>query len=208
MGPESTGDTDGRTRRRLRTRQAIIDAHVDLMLEGDLRPTVDRIAERAGVSRRALWTHFADREELFAAAGEKTLGLQYADADPLPVGAALDERIDWFCRRRVRMLESIAGVARAAQLWLPFSAQVRRNRARHNDRLRSEIERLFAPELDRLGGPDRAELVRALALATSWPAWMGGRDDLGLDVADAGAVLHRTVSALFTAARTPPGTDR
>ncbi len=185
--------TDGRTRRSERTRAAIIDAHMALMLEGDLQPTAVRVADRAGVSLRTLWGHFENLEALFAAAGQKTLQIQYADFEPVPPDQPLADRVDQFCRQRARMLEVIAGASRAAQIRLPFSHQLRVNRARHNDRLRGEIEELFADEV--AGDP---ELVTALLIATTWPAWMGSRDDLGLTVDEATAAMHRTVTALLT----------
>ncbi len=172
---------------------------MSLLLDGDLRPTGVRIAERAGVSRRALWTHFADREELFAAAGEKTLRLQYADAGPLTTDGTVTERVARFSRRRARMLEAIAGISRAAQLWLPFSAQIRRNRDRHTAHHRAEIEEMFAPELAREGAR-RDRLLHALLTASSWPAWSACRDDLGLGVDDAEAVLRDTLTALLAGA--------
>lgn len=187
--------TDGRTLRAERTRAAIIDAHMALMLEGDLQPTAARIADRAGVSLRSLWSHFTDLEALFAAAGQKTLEIQYADHQPVPPDQPLADRVDQFCRQRVHMLEVIAGASRAAQIRLPYSPQLRANRRRHNDRVRAEIEELFAEEV-----AGDAELVTALLVATAWPAWMGSRDDLGLSVDEAAAVMHRTVTALLTGA--------
>jgi TetR/AcrR family transcriptional regulator, regulator of autoinduction and epiphytic fitness len=130
---------------------------------------------------------------LFAAAGQKTLRIQYADFSPVPVDLPLADRVEQFCRQRVRMLEVIAGASRAAQIRLPYSPQLRVNRARHNERLRAEIEELFAGEVAGDGA-----LVSALLVATTWPAWMGSRDDLGLSVEEAAAVMHRTVTALLT----------
>jgi hypothetical protein len=40
---------DGRSARALRTREAIVDACIGLVEEGELRPTAPRVAERAGV---------------------------------------------------------------------------------------------------------------------------------------------------------------
>lgn len=62
---------DGRTARAERTRNAIVDAHLALIDEGDLNPTGERIAERAGISPRTLWTNFKDMETLFAATGQR-----------------------------------------------------------------------------------------------------------------------------------------
>src|SRR3954471_17905287 len=77
---------DGRTLRGERTRRAIVDAHLALLEEGDLKPTAERIAERAGVSLRALWTNFKDMEGLFAAAGERLMERQRAEDRPIEPG--------------------------------------------------------------------------------------------------------------------------
>jgi hypothetical protein len=87
----------------------------------------------------------------------------------------------------------VAPAARAAALRLPYSAQLRRNRAVHNARTQAEIEAVFAPELATGDG----SLLRALVVNTTWPAWSVLRDDLGLDVAEATAVMTWTVGALL-----------
>lgn len=198
--PEADSPTDGRTLRAQRTRQAIIDAHMALMLEGDLQPTAGRVAERAGVSLRALWSHFKDLETLFGAAGAKALEIQFADFQPISPELPLNERVELFCRQRARMLDVIAGASRAAQIRLPFSKQLHANRVRHNVRLRAEIEELFAKEIAVVGDAgQRDRFVTALLSATTWASWMGCRDDLTLSFDEATEVMHRTVAALVGA---------
>lgn len=187
---------DGRTLRGQRTREAIVTANMAMMAEGDLRPTAAQIAERAGVSTRALWSHFPDLEQLFAATGVKTLEVQYADFEQIPADQPLEDRVRKFAHQRARMLESIAGASRAAQIRLPFSAQLRQNRARHNARLRTDIGLTFAPEIA-VAGAGADDLVNAVLVACTWPTWMGSRDDLGLSVDQATEVMYRTVRALF-----------
>ncbi|WP_198392243.1 TetR/AcrR family transcriptional regulator [Brevibacterium yomogidense] len=187
---------DGRTLRSQRTRQAIVDANMDLMLEGNLRPTAVEIARRAGISTRALFTHFPDLENLFAATGEQTLAIQYAEYEPVPADLPLDERVERFCQQRAQMLESIAGASRAAQARLPFSPQLRQNRARHNARLRTDLGLTFAPEIAE-ASEDADLLVTALLVACTWPTWMGSRDDLALTVREATAIMIRTTHALL-----------
>jgi len=58
---------DGRSARALRTREAIVDACVSLIEDGELRPTAPRVAERAGVSVRSVFQHFADLPALHSA---------------------------------------------------------------------------------------------------------------------------------------------
>src|SRR5215208_6794482 len=58
---------DGRTARAERTREAVVEALLELLDGGDVRPT----AARAGVSERSVFQHFRDREALFEAAARR-----------------------------------------------------------------------------------------------------------------------------------------
>lgn len=198
-GRRAGGRVDGRTARAERTREAIVDALLGLLDDGELRPTGERIAERAGVSLRALWANFKDMETLYAAAGERLIERQDAEFRPVPVGAPLPERVRRFCDQRARMLEIVAPAARAAQLREPFSAQLRRNRATQIARTRQEISMLFAAELD-AAGPGRDRLLSALLVGCTWSAWSMLRDELGLDARGAAEVMVRVVTALLTSA--------
>ncbi|GLY22830.1 TetR/AcrR family transcriptional regulator [Micromonospora sp. NBRC 101691] len=193
---EAPGRVDGRTARAERTRAAIVEAHLALISEGDLRPTGERIAERAGISLRTLWTNFKDMETLFEASGEEVLRQQDAAYRPIPSTLPLAKRVDAFCRQRARLLQLIAPSARAAQMREPVSEQLHRNRLKHVDRVRDEVGQLFAAELAQ-AGPGREQLVHALVAASMWPAWSMLRDGLGLGVDQARAVMARTVAALL-----------
>lgn len=192
---------DGRTARAERTRNAIVEAHLELIGEGDLKPTGERIAERAGVSLRALWANFKDMEALFGASGQRLSERQDAEFRPISVELSLARRIDEFCRQRARILELIAPSARAAQLLEPFSAQLRNNRATNIARVQREIRELFAQELD-AAGPACEQLFQALTVASTWAAWSMMRDELHLDVESATGVMIRTLTALLAAALT------
>ncbi|MFV2114086.1 TetR/AcrR family transcriptional regulator [Micromonospora sp. LOL_025] len=195
-GAEAPVRVDGRTARAERTRAAIVEAHLALISEGDLRPTGERIAERAGISLRTLWTNFKDMETLFEASGAELLRQQDAAHRPISPALPLARRVDAYCRQRARLLQLIAPSARAAQMREPVSGQLRRNRLKHTERVRDEVEQLFAAELEQ-AGPDRDQVVHALVAASMWPAWSMLRDGLGLGVDQARAVMTRTVAALL-----------
>lgn len=185
---------DGRTARSERTRNAIVDAHVSLILDGDLRPTADRIAKLAGVSLRALWSHFADMEALFAATGQRILDRRDSAHEPIPADLPLPARIDAYCHQRARLLEQVAPAAKAGSLKEPFSPTLMHYRKMHTERVRDELRTLFAAEL---GGDD--DLLAALTAVSMWPTWGTWRDAMDLDPEAARAALHRTVTALLTA---------
>lgn len=199
MSDVEAARVDGRTARAERTRRAIVEAHLALISEGDLRPTGERIAERAGISLRTLWINFKDMETLFEASGVTVLERQDAAFRPVPADLPLRQRVDAYCRQRANLMQMFAPIFKAAAMREPTSPQLRRNRAKHIGRVRREVEELFAAELE-LAGPGRSELVDALVAASMWPAWSMLRDGLGLDVEGARRAMTRTVSALLVTA--------
>jgi AcrR family transcriptional regulator len=192
--PAPAQRVDGRTARSERTRAAIVDAHLRLIREGDLRPTADRIAKLAGVSLRALWSHFADMEALFAASGRRVLEVRDGAHRPISAKLALADRIEAYCRQRARLLEQIAPTAKAAALKEPFSATLQHYHRLHLTRVRDELAVLFAPEID---GND--QLLTALTAVSMSPTWATWRETMNLSVANARAALARTITALLTA---------
>jgi TetR/AcrR family transcriptional regulator of autoinduction and epiphytic fitness len=187
---------DGRTARAQRTRAAIVDAHLGLLASGDLKPTGERIADAAGVSLRTLWTSFKDMETLFSAAGQRLIERQLDVFEPIDAALPLPDRVDAFCRQRARMLEILAPAARAAVLYEPFSAALRRNRTIELGRVRDELVQLFRVELADAG--DGAEqLLHALHVTSTFASWHVLRDNLGLSVDAARGVMRRTVAALL-----------
>ena len=186
---------DGRTARSERTRAAIIDAHLQLIGEGDLRPTADRVAKLAGVSLRALWSHFADMEALMAASGERVLAQRDSSYRPVPADLPLAERIEAFCHQRARLLEEIAPAARASALKEPFSAGLQRYRNVHVSRVRDELTATFPSEI----GSDE-DLLNALTAASLWPTWASWRDAMGLPVESARTALSRLITAMLAPA--------
>ena len=82
--------SDGRHERTERTRQCILDATRDLILEGNLQPTTTQIAKNAGVTTRTLFQHFSDAETLhleMIAAAEASAEAVIDEPFPLAIAA-------------------------------------------------------------------------------------------------------------------------
>ncbi len=80
-----------RERRRLRTRQAISAAAVELFArEGYDTTSVAQVAEAADVSPRTVFRHFADKEELLFGEDEVLLGAGLAALRDAPDGRAIE----------------------------------------------------------------------------------------------------------------------
>jgi TetR/AcrR family transcriptional regulator, regulator of autoinduction and epiphytic fitness len=190
---------DGRTARARRTREAIVDAVLGLLDAGELRPSVEDIAARAGVSPRSVFQHFGDRETLLRAVGMRQTERVSQIVEHLPDTGPLDERLEAFVEQRARVLEFITPVRRSALLNEPFSEGSHAGLQAFRAFKRGEAQRVFAPELDGLPDAEREEVVRALGAATDWNTWEALRAHQGLSVADARAVMRRTIGALLRA---------
>jgi TetR/AcrR family transcriptional regulator, regulator of autoinduction and epiphytic fitness len=195
---------DGRAARSHRTRRAILDAMRSLHAEGDLRPTVPRIAARAGVSLRTVWQQFADREALLIEAVRRDREIQRSLVSRIDPGQPLAARVDAFIAQRTRVLEEMTPTWRAARVHQPFSDQLQHDRKRRNSGGRAEIEQVFAPELTRLSAQQRARLVDALHAISLWSFWETLRTDLELSPLGAREILNSTFTALLVQAGFDP----
>ena len=192
-----TGITDGRYARSARTRQAVVRALLDLIAEGDLRPTARRVAERAGISLRSVYVHFDDLEDLFlAAAHEQTLlvaGLSRA----VPSDGPFEVRVAAYAEQRCAVLEAVAPIRRAADLQEPFSPTLARRRAAARRAARDEIDSVFDRELSLYDGRTRRTRLAAIDVLASSAGWSLLRRTNGLSAADARRAVEDAIRALL-----------
>ncbi|MCW2605766.1 MAG: TetR family transcriptional regulator [Frankiales bacterium] len=188
---------DGRTLRAQRTRDAVVTALLSLQEEGDLQPTAQRVAARAGVALRTVYGHFSDMESLWLEGGRRELTKIAALADVPASDLPFEERLERFCTSRARVLEALLPVMRATRLRRPFSAQLDRNWSLYVSVGDAEVTAVFGPELATLAAPARTALLHALYQVASTPAWDALRDDRGLDPAQAAEVLCAGVERLL-----------
>lgn len=200
--PESgSAPEDGRAARTRRTREAVVDALLALLEEGDPAPTAQRVAQRAGVALRTVYVQFSDMETLWAAAGRRELARIGSLSEPVSLDLDLADRIEGFSRSRSRTLEALLPVMRATRPREPSSPQLMRNRALFIAAGDGEVARVFAPELDHVSPAARASVLDALYLVSSAPAWESLRHDRRLSVDEARAAVRDALMALLTGAR-------
>jgi TetR/AcrR family transcriptional regulator of autoinduction and epiphytic fitness len=191
------GKGDGRVLRGQRNREAVVDALLSLVAEGDLNPTAKAIAERAGISRRSVFQHFADVESIYEAAGRRVGADLRPLLEPVDITLPLAARLDALVERRRALLERVDPIARAARVREPFSAQLQANRRHLSALMREQCRRVFAPEL--AGRPEAVadELGTAIAGAMSWSLWNHLRVDLQLGDQQALTVMARLAFAVL-----------
>ncbi|TDG13367.1 TetR/AcrR family transcriptional regulator [Seongchinamella unica] len=157
---------DGRRARSERSKQAIIDASLALMEEGNLIPTAQQISDKAGVGIRSFFRHFEDMETLFATIDEQIR----ASTEALFLGGdrdgTLEERILHAIERHGEGYEKQRNMilSTSAQLWR--SETLRRNYARYQRGLRRDLDD-WLPELKQLTRSQR-EAVDAIASFEMW----------------------------------------
>jgi len=166
---EVTWSDDGRRLRRDRNRDAVTRAFLDLVTEGDLRPSLAAVADRSGVSYRSVFRYFADQAELALTAFRRLFD-DAAEVAPLLVDPAdgLDRRIDGLVDQRLRLHERVHGVARLFRSFAIDDPAIADELARQRRAAREAVATLFAPELDRLADDGRADLVAIVAAVASF----------------------------------------
>lgn len=172
VGDDEPPPRDGRAARAVRTRKAVADALLNLIEEGDLRPTSKAIAERAGVSERTIFQHFEDLETLFSVAASRVGERIQRELESVPDDGDFDDRLGAYLDQLIYLHESTTPIRRASRLHEPFSPVLDGALQFWRDALRRGIDRVFAPELSAWGDEtERREVVEALALVVTWSSW-------------------------------------
>jgi len=194
--PDSIAASDGRVRRGVRSREAIVAALMDLVGSGVLQPTVQQVAERAGVGVRSVFRHFSEMETLHRAMDARLEG----EARPLLTtpdrSGTAAQRTANLARARAAFFERIAPYKRSGNLVRWRSGFLQGRHLNLQRELRADLLR-WLPELS--GAP--ATVVEAVDLATSFEAWERLRFDRQLSVKSATAVLETTIAALLPATK-------
>lgn len=150
---------DGRSARRERNREAVIDAFIELIMNGENDPSVDDIADKAGVSYRSVYRYFEDRTDMMAAAADRAMQwirpLLVEASGPYKADDPLDHRIDAVVDARSEVYMQIAEVLRTALLRSNSQPFVANELYQARELLREQINVRFANELDAFSPRER-----------------------------------------------------
>jgi AcrR family transcriptional regulator len=195
---------DGRTARSERTRAAVLDALERLVAAGDTEPGARRIADAAGVSVRSVFAHFASLDDLHAALVARVRDQVLARLRPIDPARPLPERIAELCAQRARIAEELGAFRRAAGARAVSSAPLAEARRASAVASRQQVDRVFATELARFDGRERARRRAAVDAAVSGETWDLLRGVHELSPQDAEAAMAGSVAALLAPA---PGAE-
>ncbi len=185
---------DGRTTRGERNRQALLDAAYDLIAEGNLAPSSQEIAQRAGVGLRGIFRHFGDMEGLCAALDERTTSQGAAQFASGNRAGLFRERLLHAVEQHAVAYEDQGNFFRAMQINRWNSEVLRKSYDRDNHRLRKDLED-WLPELKSLS-PHRREAVDT---AASFEAWQRLREHQHQSVEASIDIVYDMIKALMTA---------
>lgn len=172
MSTRDAAPIDGRRARRERSREAIIDAVFGLISDGKVPPTVDDVAERAGVSVSSVFRNFDGLDDLQRQAFDVfaqrfTHLLEPVATDDTDRGF----RIAAHVRVRLELFEAAGPMMRVARQraldYQPMADGVGGNRSALADQTRAH----FAREARQLTPADAANLVAVIDSATSPEAY-------------------------------------
>jgi AcrR family transcriptional regulator len=191
-GSTAQSATDGRLQRSERSRELIADALYELMGEGDLEPSAQRVADRAGVGIRTVFRLFSDMDALYATVNAR-LAAEVAPMlrDGPAEGTSLRERAESLVADRVALFERVGPYMRATNRNRGRSAFLATEYRKLIVRLRERLLR-WLPELR--GAPP--EVVEALDQATSFEAWDRLRADQRLSRPRAQAAMECATQGL------------
>jgi TetR/AcrR family transcriptional regulator of autoinduction and epiphytic fitness len=198
VSTQTTRNTDdGRLQRSVRTRDAVLNAFLALVEEGDLSPTAQQIAHRAQVSTRSVYHQFADVETIHELAGQLVFARVAAIPNHVDPTLPLNERVDTYVRYRIAIFDLIHPLSSAARVREPFSPVLQANRDGVLAMADANVRQVFAPELEGMASAHQDRLVAAISLATVWSSWYTLTEELQLDRPAAIAVMRASTRALI-----------
>lgn len=167
-----TGTIDGRTARRDRNRNEVVEAALALVDEGVVDPSVEQLTARSGLSARSIFRYFEGLDDLRRA----VIRSHFERVQPIldTANAAegnLDARIKRFVDMRIRFNESIAGPARTAQARAHVAPFIAEDIQHYRQILDASVRRHFAPELKARARAEAEDLISLINVLVSFDGW-------------------------------------
>lgn len=187
-----TANTDGRRQRADVSRRRIALALLELARAGEVAPSAETVAERAGVGRRTVFRLFNDMDGVYREMHAVMVGRISPMFTAPFIATAWRARIDELIERRARMFEEMRPIKSAAEAHKHRSPFLQ-NEHRKITKLQRDTLAAALPDAIR---NDR-ERLESLDLVLSFEAWRRLRQEQKLTIKDAIGVWKRLARALL-----------
>jgi TetR/AcrR family transcriptional regulator of autoinduction and epiphytic fitness len=162
---------DGRTARRDRNRDSVMDAVIELFTEGRIPPSAPEVAERSGVSLRSVYRYFDDHDDLITTA----MARHVERNEPLfeldtTTSAPLTARVERLLDARLALYAAVADTMRVAIIRSGDIPGIAEQLATRRGQLRQQTAELFAPELAATDAPTAQAVLGAVDALTQFEA--------------------------------------
>jgi AcrR family transcriptional regulator len=195
--PHGFQGTPAAMRRRVRA----LDAFIDLVLEGNLPPTAEQVAERAGISKATFFRYFESLNAMRYDAGTRMLErfplLHVSD----PGQGPLRERIERFVSLRVQLWEKVHLLARLQRTMVLQDPDAARMVGFVRELMLDQVREHFAPELQERSATQRDDAAALIAMITSVESWEQFRNTYGRSPLQIRRAWTQAIEALLSGGR-------
>ena len=190
--PAST--VDGRSLRRERNRQDIVDALLGLIENGETEISAALIASKAGLSERSIFRYFDDVNDLYRSVCDLAFSkeIEYALIDDAGVGS-LDTKIENFVNQRVRIYTMNEKIAPAARSFAFKNPIIKNQLVSGRKLLRTQIIKHFAEELSVFDKQQQQVAVAIIDSLTTFEYYDMMRSDQKMSVQTIKSVLTESI---------------
>ena len=185
---------DGRSLRRERNRQDIVDALLGLIENGETEISAALIASKAGLSERSIFRYFDDVNDLYRSVCDLAFSkeIEYALIDDAGVGS-LDTKIENFVNQRVRIYTMNEKIAPAARSFAFKNPIIKNQLVVGRKLLRTQIIKHFAEELSVFDKQQQQVAVAIIDSLTTFEHYDMMRSDQKMSVQTIKSVLTESI---------------
>ena len=185
---------DGRSLRRERNRQDIVDALLGLIENGETEISAALIAGKAGLSERSIFRYFDDVNDLYRSVCDLAFSkeIEYALIDDAGVGS-LDTKIENFVNQRVRIYTMNEKIAPAARSFAFKNPIIKNQLVVGRKLLRTQIIKQFAEELSVFDKQQQQAAVAIIDSLTTFEYYDMMRSDQKMSVQAIKSVLAESI---------------
>jgi AcrR family transcriptional regulator len=192
MADSNEAPTNGRVRQKQASRQRTVHAALELLAEGNIRPTADQIAERAGLGRRTVFRHFEVMEDLYQELVIE-LNKRYTLLTEPFQSTQWREQLFELMHRRLTIYERFLPFKLAGDVYRSSSHILQASHLHRRSVMRTNLENILPPAVLK-----NRTLLNVIDLTLSFDAWQRLRIEQSLSLNDAGEAIELLLTRLLS----------